>query len=99
MIIKLSHFFAPLLGFIVSCSKNESASYDICTLKEGPETKSLTICTQEFVSSGVMDGKTCYYAKCKVQATESECPDYFVKSKASSVPDETYCSYSRPVEL
>ncbi|MEI8025505.1 MAG: hypothetical protein WCI18_04070 [Pseudomonadota bacterium] len=103
MIIKLSHFLAPILGFLVSCNKNSSdkvaPTYDICTLKENEETKGFKTCTKEFVNSGTVDSQTCYYTKCKVQATDSECPTYFVKSKASSVPDETYCSYTRPTEL
>jgi hypothetical protein len=109
MILKLSHLSALVLGFMVSCteSKNKNVTtndkdaqtYDICTLKEDDETKALKICTPEFLNEGTADGQSCYYTKCQIKSPNNDCPTYFVKSKASSVPNQQYCSYNRPVEL
>lgn len=94
---------AALVSFSISCGqdkdKSESAAtYDACALEKSDATKDFVICSADFKSSRVADGKGCYSSACKVQ-TDGSCPTYFVKGKTASAPTEQYCSYSRPMEL
>ncbi len=95
-----------VVGLMASCSRgdgpgDDSTTYEVCKLDDAVvKASSLEICTEEFKSAKIADGKSCYYTECKLQTNGGDdCPTYFVKGKSSTTPTEDFCSYSRPIDL